>query len=299
MNAVIGLFQDFNDAELAIEQLKRAGFTRDDIGILARGYLVQEHLDDDAGEEVLQGARTGALAGTGIGGILGLLASGVSVSIPLVGPLLAAGTLAATLGGAVAGAVYGSLIGALLSLGMREEEAEFYAEGVGKGGVMVFVEAEGERAAEAWQIMRRARDERAASDGNVTHAPVVGLFANEGDAYKAVEALQAQGFTHHDIEMVDQTRLGQVVQPESADLLAHGAALDRETGDALVAIDTPGTLVGPANYLVNLGVPEEDTPFYAGALRRGGALVVVSADAQTAQTARRILREANAIKPAG
>lgn len=245
MNAVIGLFQDFYDAELAIEQLKRAGFTRDDIGILARGYLVQEHLDDNASEEVLQGARTGALAGTGIGGILGLLASGISVSVPLIGPLLAAGTLAATLGGAVARAV------------------------------------------------------RADSEGNVAHAPVIGLFANRGDARKAIEVLQAQGFTHRDIEMVDQTRLGQVVQPESTDPLAHGAVTDREMGDALVAIGPQGTLVDPADYLANLGVPEEDTPFYADALRRGGTLVVVSADAQTMQTARRILREANAIKPAG
>jgi hypothetical protein len=157
MNAVIGLFEQFEDAEEAISQLKEAGFSNDDIGVTARGYLVQERLNDEPDKDALQRAGVGAVAGTAVGGLLGLLASGVSMAVPVIGPVLAAGTLAWVIGGAAAGAVYGGLLGALLGAGASEEEATFYLDGLERGGVVVMVQAEGERAAEAWSIMRQSQ----------------------------------------------------------------------------------------------------------------------------------------------
>jgi hypothetical protein len=67
-----------------------------------------------------------------------------ALTIPGLGPVLAAGPLAIALStllgagvGAAAGGVTGGLLGALIGLGIPEEEAEYYAEGVRRGGVLV------------------------------------------------------------------------------------------------------------------------------------------------------------------
>jgi uncharacterized protein (TIGR02271 family) len=60
--------------------------------------------------------------------------------IPGVGPVLAAGPLAALLFGgmgAVAGAATGGIVAGLVDLGMDEDEAEHYAEGIRRGGALV------------------------------------------------------------------------------------------------------------------------------------------------------------------
>jgi uncharacterized membrane protein len=80
--------------------------------------------------------------GAAAGGIGGLLLGLTPIVIPGIGPALAAGPLAATLMGAGLGAAAGGLMGALTDLGVPEEEAGYYAEGVRRGGVLVMVEAE-------------------------------------------------------------------------------------------------------------------------------------------------------------
>lgn len=157
MHAVIGTFSNLDQAEEAVAQLQAAGFSDEQIGVLSRGYLVRERLADQTGDEALSGAGAGALTGSAIGGLLGLLAGGISLTVPVAGPLLAGGILTTFLGGAAAGAVYGGLAGVLIGLGISRDEAEFYAANVEKGGIMIFVEAEGEKAAKAWRIMQSER----------------------------------------------------------------------------------------------------------------------------------------------
>jgi hypothetical protein len=95
--------------------------------------------------------------GAAAGGLLGLLAAGVSLSLPVLGPLLAAGSLVPILSGATAGAVYGGLLGVFLGLDVPEEEAQFYVDQIAEGAVMVVVNVEDEEAAEAWTLMRQLR----------------------------------------------------------------------------------------------------------------------------------------------
>jgi hypothetical protein len=72
-----------------------------------------------------------------------------------LGPLVAAGWLAATLAGAGAGAAAGGLIGTLTEAGLPDEEADLYAEGVRRGGNLVTVRTEENRAPEAERILDR------------------------------------------------------------------------------------------------------------------------------------------------
>jgi uncharacterized membrane protein len=87
-------------------------------------------------------------------GVAGLLLGLGALAIPGLGPLVAAGPLAAALAGAGAGAVAGGLMGALTDLGVPEDEARSYVDGLRRGGVLLVVRAEGmmiERAAATLQ----------------------------------------------------------------------------------------------------------------------------------------------------
>jgi len=80
----------------------------------------------------------------------------IAVVIPGIGPLIAAGPLAGAIGGMGVGAATGGVIGLLRDHGVSEEEAQFYAEGVKRGGALVTVNGVSEdRADQAKKILTR------------------------------------------------------------------------------------------------------------------------------------------------
>jgi stress response protein YsnF len=160
---VIGLYDRFQDAQDAASALVSAGFRRENISVVAAD--TEGKFKKYVGEDVKEGAATGAGIGAVIGGLGGLLVGVGALAIPGIGPVLAAGPIAAALAGAGVGAATGGLIGALVDAGIPEEEANLYAEGVRRGGTMVTVTTREEHADEAVQIMNRFHpvdiDERA------------------------------------------------------------------------------------------------------------------------------------------
>jgi uncharacterized protein (TIGR02271 family) len=150
---VVGLFRDHRQAELAIRELKAAGFTDNQIGVLMQDRDRQQKLADSTGSKVSESAATGAIGGGVAGGVLGLLAGIGALAIPGVGPIIAGGALASTLAGAGIGAAAGGLLGALVGMGIPEEDARYFEEELRAGGILVTVEA-GSRAQEVRQILR-------------------------------------------------------------------------------------------------------------------------------------------------
>ncbi len=152
---VVALFADFQAANEAVRELVENGYPRDQISLLSQQnekVEVDKGTDQGEDEKVLGGGEAGAGVGAGIGAAIGvvggLLAGMGALAIPGIGVVLAAGPLALALSaltgagvGAVAGGFTGSLLGALIGLGIPEEEAAFYAEGVRRGQVLVTVEA--------------------------------------------------------------------------------------------------------------------------------------------------------------
>ncbi len=166
MQTIVGLFRTASDADLAINALRAAGFTNADLSVLARDEVIDEYdetYDDDEDVGAVEGAGVGAAGGAVVGGLTGLLMGIGAIAIPGIGPAIAAGTLATALGsavaglavGAVAGAVTGGVVAALVDLGIPEEEANFYAEGVKRGGVLVTIQTDNAQAVMAESIMRR------------------------------------------------------------------------------------------------------------------------------------------------
>jgi hypothetical protein len=155
-STVVGVFEDRQQADRAVDELRRAGFRDDQIGIAMRfddGVFEGESAVDTAeGSHVGTGAVTGALAGLGLGALAGLgVLSGV---IPVIGPAIAAGTLGIILTNAAAGAGIGGLVGALAGAGIPEDEAHYYQGEFEAGRTIVTVEAGG-RADAARAILYR------------------------------------------------------------------------------------------------------------------------------------------------
>jgi len=136
-----------------VQELANAGFPRDDISIIANN--ASGELSTYSDEGVADGAVTGATGGAVLGGVAGLLVGLGALTIPGVGPIIAAGPLAAALAGAGIGAAAGGLLGALVDLGIPDEEAGYYAEGVRRGGALVSVRADDDMADTAVTIMER------------------------------------------------------------------------------------------------------------------------------------------------
>ncbi len=88
---IVGVFQNRDDAERAIRQLKDAGFSGDQIGIAMRDRNVQGELIEDTGTHAAEGAVTGAVGGGILGGLAGLLIGIGALVIPGIGPVVAGG----------------------------------------------------------------------------------------------------------------------------------------------------------------------------------------------------------------
>lgn len=148
---LVRLFDDRAHAVKAVQDLEKAGFTHDEVSLMAQGET--DSGSTEAGEPGAAGK--GATIGTLLGGGAGLLAGVGAIAIPGVGPIVAAGWLVAALAGAGAGAAAGGLLGALVDTGVDDREAHVYAEGVRRGGTLVSVRGEEGRLAEAEAILLR------------------------------------------------------------------------------------------------------------------------------------------------
>jgi hypothetical protein len=163
---VVALFDDRTHAERALDELIRAGFRPDQVGMAVRdgGEAVEAPpLEPDTKES--EGAVTGVVAGGTLGGLVGAaLAAGM---VPGVGPVVAGGLLLGALGGAAAGAAGGGLLGTLIGLNVPEEHARHFERHFHSGRTLVVVHA-GDRSGEAADVLRR----HGGHDGSLPPGPV-------------------------------------------------------------------------------------------------------------------------------
>jgi hypothetical protein len=140
---ILRLYDNYADAQKAVQGLETAGVPHSDISIVANnsdswyGNGKKVDRDHDGVDDRAEGAGKGAGIGAGVGGAAGLLAGLGLLAIPGLGPVVAAGWLAATAVGAAAGAATGGIVGALTEAGVSKEDAPLYAEGVRRGGTLV------------------------------------------------------------------------------------------------------------------------------------------------------------------
>jgi hypothetical protein len=150
--AVVGVFRDRAEASNAIEAIKDAGFSVDDVSILMPDQAHARAGEDETNADF--GAAGPAVAGGVLGGAVGWLVGLGSFVIPGVGPFIGAGALITSLVGAAIGASVGALASGLVQMGVPEGEARWYEQEVRSGRTLVTVRA-GARYAEARELLRR------------------------------------------------------------------------------------------------------------------------------------------------
>lgn len=151
-SSVVGVFENHSQAQRAVDDLRRAGFREDQIGVATqdRSRTGTDDTTDDSNAGT--GAVTGALAGAGLGAAWGIgILAGL---LPAIGPVIAGGTLAAILASAGLGAAAAGIAGLLIGMGIPEEEANYYESEFQSGRTIVTVKAES-RYDEAVTIVRR------------------------------------------------------------------------------------------------------------------------------------------------
>lgn len=162
---VIGVFKSKDQAEKAVDELKKVGVGHEDISIVTRDES-KEHAGAKGAEARAGGGRadyevgdidvgghdvgSGVTWGGGLGGLAGILAGAGALAIPGVGPILAAGPLAAVLSGAVTGGIAGGLV----DYGIPETRGKEYEKKVKEGGILTVVHASEDKADRAEDILR-------------------------------------------------------------------------------------------------------------------------------------------------
>ena len=138
---VSAVFDSRDEAERALNELRSAGVSDNAISVIGRREGGDGDVDDGVNKS---GAVKGALAGAGVGTVLGIAA----LAIPGVGPLAAAGAIAASAIpeaaaiGAAVGAAGGGLTGLLSKHGVDDEDVRYYEGRINDGGIFVSVNAQ-------------------------------------------------------------------------------------------------------------------------------------------------------------
>jgi hypothetical protein len=163
---LVGIFDTREGAHQAVVELHRAGFRDHQITMVhhhqPQGDVEVTDLDAAKAAQVsgktkeARGSALGAVAGAAIGGAIavGVLFTPDIGMIYLAGSLIASGAVAGLATGVVGGAVGGGIVGALVGLDFPEHEALLYEQELKAGHALVGVRA-GDRADEAWEILRR------------------------------------------------------------------------------------------------------------------------------------------------
>ncbi|MDG0791064.1 general stress protein [Cohnella ginsengisoli] len=154
LTPIVGTFRDEQDVIGAIEALKAAGWSKDDISVVSHKREAVHHVDTVTGTNSAEGMVTGGVAGAFLGGTAGLLATAGLLFIPGLGPLLAAGPIATVIAGAAVGGSTGTLIGGLAGLGIPDREAEIYKTLVEQDHLLVIVRADDENRSRAESIFQ-------------------------------------------------------------------------------------------------------------------------------------------------
>lgn len=139
---LVGLFDDRGTAQSAVQDLISAGISRDRISVVSNDGTssAEDGVTVGTGNLGSEGFASGLGSGALVGGAAGLLIGMGFTVLPIAGILLA-GPIAGLIAGAATGAATGGVLGGLIGLGIPEEHAHAYAEGVRRGGTLVAVQA--------------------------------------------------------------------------------------------------------------------------------------------------------------
>ena len=207
MRTVAGIFNSYEAAGRAVDNLRSIGIPEDHINLLAPGAS-EEELDATVPTTETEQPGMGKALGGAVGGALGVAggmhlgAAAASLFVPGVGPVLAAGIVGAALlgaGGAAAGAVAGDAVEDNLAAGLPHDELYVYEDALRRGRTVVIAVMDDDTQGEAARgVLGQAGAE---SLDAARESWWVGLrdaeeeeYTGQGGDFKTDEALYRRGF---------------------------------------------------------------------------------------------------------
>ncbi|MNS52637.1 hypothetical protein D3C72_853580 [compost metagenome] len=172
-HTLVALVAQMDQVVQVVRRLHEAGFTTDQISLLAKDHVAVRRaaadvgaldgseiaLPDDIADAVEPKGRP-EMGGMAMGGAVGFLVGLTAVAIPGFGAfLLAAGPVAIALNALTVGAAgmgMGALLGAIFDEKVTEEHKARYHDHLEKGGWMMLVHADDTQLARAEQILHEA-----------------------------------------------------------------------------------------------------------------------------------------------
>ena len=178
--AVYGIYQSVSQAERAVDDLRLAGFSNDDISVLLPDMQSSKNFAHEKNTKAPEGTAAGVTAGGAIGGTLGLLAGIGALAIPGVGPLIAAGPIMGALAGLGVGGAVGGLVGALVGMGIPEYEAKRFEGRIKDGGILLSVHCDtSEQITKAKEMLKHTGAQDISSSGEAgSERPAMGMSAS-------------------------------------------------------------------------------------------------------------------------
>jgi len=153
-----GMYFDRGEAEAAVDRLNTLGYTPNDISVMMDDKTREKAFAAEVGAKTTEGLATGAVAGGVLGAIVaGLTATGSVFAIAGTGGAatpFVVGPLAAALAGLGIGGAAGGIVGALVGLGIGEQRAKQYEQGLREGGILIAVRPKGENTEKVREALR-------------------------------------------------------------------------------------------------------------------------------------------------
>ena len=152
----VGVFSTVAAADHAVHHLLAAGFRKEELAVICSDKYKEQFFREvptpgPSGSHTAEGIVAGGVVGAAIGGLM-LVASALATggaALLVAGPALIGG-----------GAITGSFTGAMVARGLEPDVADYYAQAVQVGKILVAVEVHGEgaepRLAQAERILAEA-----------------------------------------------------------------------------------------------------------------------------------------------
>lgn len=140
---VVGVFDTYDNADMAAKRVNDEGLRTDDISIIAK----DDRMDADNTNDNI---NRGVTSGTTIGGIAGLLLGMGTIAIPGLGIIAAAGPIA----GLLSGAITGGIVGGLIDLGIPQEASKRYEQDVKSGKIVWTMQVNDQNEGRVTQILK-------------------------------------------------------------------------------------------------------------------------------------------------
>jgi hypothetical protein len=257
MKTVVGLFDTFDEAKKAAGDLQSAGIPQDDISLVANnesGQYAANNADTTTDTITNTGHAVGrdAKVGAEIGAVAGLAIGLTGLAIPGLGWIAAAGWFGGMLLGAGTGAVIGGLTGALTHVGVPEEDATYYNEGVRRGGTLLAVRASDEQAHRVAEILGddgainiNERAEQYRSEGFVPGAAIAGT---------TTATLPS---TTNTLPSAATTTVGSAAGHTARDLADNAAGAVERTEGSIPGVQTGGRAVDGSGAPDTRGITEK------------------------------------------